>query len=614
MHRRIQPYERSFAAALSASSFLVCVTTVIVMGGVAVWTAPRADSRYSEYDEIPEASLCLRASRKADSVSVFLPMGTPPLRQQLLLRFEKRYQTESMRVFSGSLMKSSTLSCDVSVCTDTALVQDEGPTSRQRPHVVAFELSSLYTIESLYASSLQLDGELYLNANKTYYLSSTHVCWHDSAFTTGPRATGSLQVEFDTLGAMVSNSARLAASSFSGAPAAKQCVDEDAEVGVLPVASVLEQNWLSLSRSYDYDVQRLEERREVVEVASNCSGALARARDVYELDCLLSSSGVCRDSPSLPFRRAADARMRIDVGDDTALIFAETTPSLSHLASLMPIGRSLLFAVMRMCILLVTSAVVYIRSHENTSSPLRTFLSALDTTESDEHPVRGHHTWGGVVTDMAIGGAALAARAIVLIFAWEGLASDGQLLVCLSEVCGAATSTSHFVMRYCILQWQLDRESPLTKLGGPMSAVDSTLSVLVSFSKPPLLLDLSGRFDAIARMLITLLIVTVVFPKAFFSSCSCALLSVTMATSGGNTSYGAVLGVSCLLWVVQATTAAIALSRLFVFPFAFSLARESMLFTPVESALVLFLASFLCSLPTVTRVASRIAQTCNKNV
>ena len=68
--------------------------------------------------------------------------------------------------------------------------------------------------------------------------------------------------------------------------------------------------------------------------------------------------------------------------------------------------------------------------------------------------------------------------------------------------------------------WLLDlnREAPLTKLGGPMSVVDCTSAVLLLFSDAPLLSADSSKFSSVGRILISILVSLAVFTRCAFSA------------------------------------------------------------------------------------------------
>ena len=85
------------------------------------------------------------------------------------------------------------------------------------------------------------------------------------------------------------------------------------------------------------------------------------------------------------------------------------------------------------------------------------------------------------------------------------LSHDGQLRVCIAELVSCILSFIHFLLRYEGLLKD-DEESPVSKLGGSTSVIDSTAAVMVAFSDPPLLAASTSSFDPIARMLVSLLI------------------------------------------------------------------------------------------------------------
>ena len=115
--------------------------------------------------------------------------------------------------------------------------------------------------------------------------------------------------------------------------------------------------------------------------------------------------------------------------------------------------------------------------------------------------------------------------------AWRALLADNYSRVVVSELVGCFVSFAHLLLRYACLKFDLKKEPPLSKLAGPMSVCDSAASVLLSFSNPPLLGPHYQKFDAVARMLVGLLIVVVALNRCYFACASCGLLSATVSST-----------------------------------------------------------------------------------
>ena len=180
-------------------------------------------------------------------------------------------------------------------------------------------------------------------------------------------------------------------------------------------------------------------------------------------------------------------------------------------------------------------------------------------------------------------------------------------------------SALHFALRYCCLKTDLKVEAPLTKLSGPMSLVDVSSAVLMTFADAPLLGASEGRFSSVGRLLVSILISISVFSRCLFAASACALLAATVRNAPTyrvrNSGYQAVLAVGCALWLCQAAASSASMCLLFVSPCAFHLVRSQ----PGDVRVVrysLFLGLITAALPTLTKVALRVLQrdmgTCDK--
>ena len=145
-----------------------------------------------------------------------------------------------------------------------------------------------------------------------------------------------------------------------------------------------------------------------------------------------------------------------------------------------------------------------------------------------------------------------------------------------------------------------------------MSICDVAASVLLSFAEPPLLSNDEGRFAAVARLLVGLLISIEVLTRCVFAVPACAVMARTVANDASRYKetpfFRPVLAFAALLWTVQGVVASFTLSAVFVRPAAYSLSRmvegEAVYILPYT-----LLFGLLCAgLPTVTKVALRTVE------
>ena len=145
-----------------------------------------------------------------------------------------------------------------------------------------------------------------------------------------------------------------------------------------------------------------------------------------------------------------------------------------------------------------------------------------------------------------------------------------------------------------------------------MSICDVASAVLLSFAEPPLLSNDEGRFAAVGRLLVGLLISIEVLTRCVFAVPACAVMASTVANDASSyketPGYRPVLALAALLWAIQGIVACATLSSVFVSPATYSLSRM----VEGEAVYVLpytLLVGLLCAgLPTITKVALRTVE------
>ena len=635
--------EREAAGLALSLTFCLGVLVVLATGSVTLSLSPTADARYEGLDERVDDVLCLRAARRADYAVVFVGIGAPLQHLKLLLRLDQVVDSdaEAVTVFSERLHKSQTMQCEPfdppipfrERCRDVAAVFN-GTNNLHNVHT-RFAFLNDYWEAAHYnrAALVKLDGMMRLVAGTTYWLTNTHLCFAphepDSAATPAAEALAfaldadnRLRASVDDLAAFDATADAPAAAAASGECAGVAHPDG---VRLFPVDAASETNsWLSLSSDflYEYGHSILERRREGLEVGQECASRrsdLVHAHDLYRIDCDIHvPEGWCQHEAALPFRRLAQHRLRIDVAETgEGTLRAKKTEALSRIPYLVSYGEGLAAAFARLLIMLLTAAVVFIRGNQNASSSRYMMEHVLDTVRcrAKQGAVPTDYSWAiehnplEVVTDVAITSVAVLARILVFAFSLRTLVADNQSWVIAFELSGIGASLAHILLRYAVLSFDLAREAPLTKLAGPMSICDVAAAVLLAFADPPLLSTDDGRFAAVGRLLIGILISISVFSRCFFGAAMCALLANTVVNDAETykrdmRGYQGVLIFATFLWLLQAAASAASLCTLFVNPAAYAMARMLTGDTAVLRY-CLFFGLTAAGLPTVTKVALR---------
>ena len=649
------PHRRAAAAFNTAATFLGIFLLIIASAcATLLFFVPLMDLQIADMKAAAETddsepgirAQCLRVSHHGDFLVAHLGVGVPVQYLQLLLRVDAIVENEldALFVHTPQLLKSQTITCGpvdpellVAECRDQALVADG--TGPQRHVLTSFSYST--TNVAQYAYALGLDGELKLRSGTVNWISTTHLCFADETifgqfrYRTDLVLDPNKTLEFDAVVGDGLTTSREAAAAFEPLSGTLGCGADEDEIRLFPPGAYDEySDWLTLSgaRYFEYASDTLSLRRTVVEAGSqvreNNLQCLAnstseplddveRSSALYSLDCALAASTgatACQSAPSIPFRRLSQHRLRIEVDTKgNGFLTAESTRLLSRLPKILDFEQAFWISIGRLSVLLLTAAVVFIRGAQRSTDPTWLLRSAVDDLRikqlaPDLQNFNGELKFFSsiVLFDLGITLSALVARIVVLVFVCEDLFASELSVVFVAEIFGIVSSAVHLLMRYPPLM-QLSTRLPVQLLGGPMSSCDAAASVLLAFSEPPLLTVADGRFAAIGRLLIALLITVSVLPRCLFGAMGTALGASTVANAEDYESSGMVgmqtmFGLAAALWTLQAASAATTLAALFVNPAAYALTR--MLRGDVTVFPFVLLVWTLCAgLPTITKTA-----------
>ena len=643
--------EKAAAGEALSTAFVASLLLFVLAGVLTLGAAPRDDRdaeglRERLDGEANGGVLCLRAARRADYAIAFVALGAPAQHLKLLVRFDRvvptNFAESTMRVYSERLHKSLTMHCEPfspsrpyeELCEDVGMLFNG--THRQRYVRTRFTYANDYVERSSNnrAALLGLDGELYLQAGTVYWLTSSHLCYAPSASSQAPYESHPDALSFSVgadqrlysfaseLQAFAPTQASPVATAIDACPG---LLNEPTPVRIFPSDAANERiTWLSLSDTflYQYGNSILERRRTVLEVGQACAELtpeLKHINDLYRLDCAIIDPSWCQVEPALPFRRLADHQLRIEIsGDGTeGTLRAKRTEALARVPGLLSYGDGLGAAIARLCIMLLTAAVVFVRGSQNASSSRYMLEHVLDTircrAQNSKHPTDYRwalfHNVSEIAVDAAITLVALGSRIIVIVLGASALVADQMTFVVVVESVGAAASAAHFALRYAVLKWDLAREAPLTKLAGPMSICDVSSAVLVAFSESPLLSNDEGRFPAVGRLLIGIMIAISVVTRCAFAAPMCRVLANTVTNDEvaykDLRGYWSVLIAATGLWIVQGVVACISTAALFVSPAAYAVSRMQTGAVVDMVPYAIFLGLLCAGLPTVTKVALR---------
>lgn len=596
--------------------FLAAMASHVLTGLVITMFPPQSKGEAAGVP-ISQHATCLRVTRHADFSTVDVMVGTPPTQMSALLRLDGIKSREdgdkSLRLFSQYVVESKTVSCTLNgVCRDVLILANG---DRQTLHLNQGEFAythggverQSYTTASLINSVV---GEFFLREGYDYWLTSTHLCY--SSNTTLPPKASSVNVTLEA-GAMIANKYDLFNNDvLRNTPAGSTDSCDEGSVTVFPHLASIETNWLSIADTglYNTEPDGVKARRYIAEVGVECArnnSELNRDLSLYELDCLPYTS--CRTDRNIPFRRVATSSIFISLRDNGHyFLIAEHDYTLENLPRLADSVQSFYGSLLKMAAITLAAAVVFVRSKKRTASSSWLFNNCVSISFK-KGPLESLEGEGAENTteDRIVGFIAIVGRMSVVLIRVGALSHDGQLRVCIAELVSCILSFIHFLLRYEGLLKD-DEESPVSKLGGSTSVIDSTAAVMVAFSDPPLLAASTSSFDPIARMLVSLLISIIVVTRCAFSAACCGALWPVFYNVTSRRDYSIVLVYSGVVWCVHNAVLAITMCDLFVAPTAYSMSRSLFGHAAYMSMVraTLFLAFVVAGLPRLMATSRHI--------
>jgi len=600
---------------LAGIMFLMAQLAYVVVGIACVLIPPEPATRVAD-SQIPSDATCLRVTRKTNYVTVDVSIGSPGQIASLLLRLDKVLNASdtqrSIRLFSSKVVESSTVHCDDTreTCSDIMLI-NRGLSDVNEKYVVDFNYRH-GSVEAAYngeAYHLSLDGEFALRAGTTYWLTNSRICYAVAPVVSVLSETVVASVENDRL--VSTKSAILSSEIARSTPVGDNDIHISCaldKVEIFPVEAVQESEWLSVSSSSLYETMpaRIDDRRTVVELGS-CSAnlnSLTKARSLYLLDC--TPFDTCRSTPSIPFRRVATTKMRIDIKQDgVAGIVLEKDKTLTALPLLASSAEAFVLSLVKLLLITLAAMVTYVRAKRATAKASWLFkhcmvISKLGLSDDMKTPDMEF----SVTEDAVVGAIAFVSRLAVVVYRMDTLSEDNQNRVVITEIIASVLSALHWVLRYNVLVCEI--EPPLVKLGGSTAIADASCAVMVAFAEPPIITASLGKFDPTARLLTALLLGLIVAERCSISAACCGML-YDGEKCPDRQLYAGLLMYAAVSWVIQLSAVAVVLADLFVTPSAYSMSRA----VPgdvVPARVLLFLTIVTAGAPRLTQTARTISR------
>lgn len=576
------------ARCLGVSGFFVSSAVFVSVALITLFLSSDRPTAAGDGMSTPDTAVCVRVRRDADYTVVLLPVGKPTRIAQVLLRLDKVVDEDPLWLLSSANEQSSQLNCSSTHCFDAGLIQ-QGHEGRSRHAHISYSYRSAAADSSFANVWLGLKGEMSIQRGLTYWLGTTRVCWAPTAI--GSISTpGDIHLNTET-GYLIGNSTRLTPSCPPGLP-----------VQMFPIQASLERYWLVLHGSFlrEHASAMLEERRNDAEMGIDCGSE----DSPYARDC--TAAARCMSSPSVPYRRlSATKNLIIRTVDNEATVTIEATPSLGRIPGILSPDHALVVALSRLALTVLVSLVAYIRKSQKSSDSLWMVLQSWDRVATQE-PCTCPDTTASmtdVYVDAVIGLLSIGSRFSVVIIMKDSLWADGMHMVVVSEVIGCTVSLCHFFLRHPpVLDLDLNLNLPVTKLGGSMALLDTSLAILVSFVTPPAFGSHHG-YAGLGRLLATLLFCVSAIPLAVFACVSCGILAGGLYYDRccDLRFHARLLIVSIILWLLQLASSSITVAHVFCRVFSFQLFRVYS-GGHTQMSIILFCVCFITSVPTQNKV------------
>jgi hypothetical protein len=600
------------------------VYSLFVITGVVLTSMPPSLRTEVAGQNIPADAKCYRANRNADYVTVEYALGGPMRRVQVLLRLDKVVGDldNSVRLFGDRVIESRSMQCDSgnASCFDTVLLTDGNPNRPLRSFGIQFGYTNP-TVErekgQVASAYLRLSGEMYAARGYRYYLTNTHLCVSRDASATVGDTSNALSAHTNDDGYVLTSAENIASmptsllghAAVSQAHLRSECAAALKEVYIWPHEAASEIMYLAITDPtiYEAEPDAVVHRRQIVELGYPCASSLNRYEhsfNLYNFDCN-NAYAACALTPTLPFRRVATYSLRAHYTlTNDVYYWLEKDVSLQMLPGIGNQGDAVRFAIVKLSVLILAAAVMWVRSDRATSASHWLYSHCIRHANCVK--TSNHHTPNrSVIEDALLGLMACCSRAGVVLWRWDSLTSVDQSRVCITELAAAMFSLISWVFRFWVISPNLpefvrgavDERGPLTRLGGSMAIVDASCAVILAFAEAPMHIS-SSRFDDTARLLGGLVVAIVTLNRCLFAiACNAIILeSHHKGRMVSNHKYTALLMTSIVMWTGQTVSISVVLSDLVASPMAFQLSR-SITGDASLIGVVLFLALVCVSLP-----------------
>ena len=525
---------------------------------------------------------------------------------RLLLRFggdESGVHIYSNRAQWSSTMRCGNTSATMESCSDVVIMSDRQHRVRTISH---FRLSNRGDISTV-AYALGLDGTFVLGEDGGYVIGSHRMCHRPSL------TCEAIPSDYDHLAVTWANGHPQTSIEHmtnglwrETAVARAQCSDT---VDLFPVELMAPERLMSLSTSRmleNTNFNRIYETYELGFDATNeCFTKVSlnpMAHRVIRDACHLNAH--CRATVSVSYTHLATAELMIVRDNRTGCIGARHDISLEEITYVAPYWHTMNLAWLRLFLMLFAAAIVYVRSSDVSVKVDTIFVRCIRTIDDGKVT----HVQSITLERAVLALIAAFTRFILPLLRWRVLAADGLHRVLTTELVAGGASIAHWTLLHvdCSarrLNIFVFETVPLF-LGGSSAVIDVSCATMLAFTNAPLCGGTS-TFDAVVRMLTTVLIALVCTSRCLFSiSCAGLVIGVHRQWPIGDL---ILMIVASVFWMIQTISIAVCICDLYATPTAWSFARAMSIDVTVVSMTIFSVFSVLSG-PTISMTATRISE------
>ena len=364
-------------------------------------------------------------------------------------------------------------------------------------------------------------------------------------------------------------------------------------IHVWPSRALDEVGFLALSNTnmYHNEPHQVKLRRELVEVGLDCVAAFdpnvyQRSINLYKLDCQAGIGLACSERASLTFRYAASSSLVAWYDTDGSAAFMFSNDDALEALQINSVSSTAYnHALLKLGLLTLTSAVMLTRAHRMRNDAPSLYWQTVEYVRDVQKSAQAASDkqafqTSAVVSDALLGLSAIAVRFTLGVVRYDWLSGDNQQRVAIVQILGSLASLTSGIILF--VPYYTDVElgnthgnGPLARYGGSMAVIDTSCTMLLAFSEPPLLTATTERFDNTARLLVGTVLILVSFRRCVFAMCSNALCLEAYATNRFESNFVEVACYSTclLLWTAQNAFCAITFVDLVIRPMIYSLHR-----------------------------------------